>query len=43
MPLTIHGMNTGVIRHNNQFIALALKIKHDKKKENLLFFPLISL
>ncbi|WP_318369687.1 YjeJ family protein [Enterobacter sp.] len=43
MPLTIHGMNTGVIRHNNQFIALALKIKHDKKKENLLFFPLLSL
>ncbi|EHP2972874.1 hypothetical protein KOJ54_004348, partial [Salmonella enterica] len=27
MALTIKGLNTGVIRHNDKFIALALKVK----------------
>ncbi|EBM5880824.1 hypothetical protein D1K32_01965, partial [Salmonella enterica] len=26
MALTIKGLNTGVIRHNDKFIALALKV-----------------
>lgn len=43
MPLNIHGLNAGVIRHNNNFAALALKIKHEGKKESLLFFPLLPL
>lgn len=37
MALTIKGLNTGVIRHNDKFIALALKVKSLRNKETLLF------
>lgn len=43
MPLTIHGLNAGVIRRDNDFVALALKIKHETKDDSLLFFPLLAL
>ena len=43
MPLTIHGLNAGVIRHDNDFVALALKIKHDANNDSLLFLPLLPL
>lgn len=43
MIFTIMGVNTGVIRQNDKFAALALKIKHPKNKQSLLFFPLIAL
>ncbi|MGK9173532.1 YjeJ family protein [Yokenella regensburgei] len=43
MVYTIMGVNTGVIRHNDKFAALALKIKHPKNKQSLLFFPLVAL
>lgn len=37
MALTIKGLNTGVIRHNDKFIALALKVK-SLRIRTLLFF-----
>ncbi|MDI5349386.1 YjeJ family protein, partial [Salmonella enterica subsp. enterica serovar Kentucky] len=37
------GLNTGVIRHNDKFIALALKVKSLRNKETLLFFPVLAL
>ncbi|EBT0458805.1 hypothetical protein HCK46_003523, partial [Salmonella enterica] len=40
---TIKGLNTGVIRHNDKFIALALKVKSLRNKETLLFFPVLAL
>lgn len=43
MPLTIHGLNAGVIRHDNDFVALALKINHAPDNDILLFFPLLPL
>lgn len=43
MPLTIHGLNAGVIRHDNDFAALALKIKHEANNDSLLFVPLLPL
>lgn len=43
MPLTIHGLNAGVIRHDNDFAALALKIKHEANNDSLLFLPLLPL
>lgn len=43
MALTIKGLNTGVIRHNDKFIALALKVKSLRNKETLLFFPVPAL
>lgn len=43
MALAISGVNTGIIRHENNFAALALKIKHPKNKQSLLFFPLVPL
>ncbi|EDW0109421.1 hypothetical protein AYT02_002036 [Salmonella enterica] len=43
MALTIKGLNTGVIRHNDKFIALALKMKSLRNKETLLFFPVLAL
>lgn len=43
MALTIKGLNTGVIRHNDKFIALALKVKSLRNKETLLFFPVLAL
>jgi hypothetical protein len=39
MPLIIKGINTGVIRHDNNFLALALKVKYQRNKEALFFFP----
>lgn len=43
MIFTIMGVNTGVILQNDKFAALALKIKHPKSKQSLLFFPLVAL
>ena len=43
MIFTIMGVNTGVIRQNDKFAALALNIKHPKNKQSLLFFPLVAL
>lgn len=43
MALMIKGLNTGVIRHNDKFIALALKVKSQRNKETLLFFPVLAL
>lgn len=43
MTFTIMGVNTGVIRQNEKFAALALKIKHPKNKQSLIFFPLVAL
>lgn len=39
MPLMIKGINTGVIRHDNNFLALALKVKYQRNKETIFFFP----
>lgn len=38
MAISIKGINTGVIRQKNEFIALALKIKEPRNKEPLFFF-----
>lgn len=38
MVISIKGINTGVIRQNNEFIALALKIKEPRNKTSLFFF-----
>ncbi len=38
MALTIKGLNTGVIRHNDKFIALALKVKSLRKKKHCFSF-----
>lgn len=35
MAISIKGVNTGVIRKSNNFIALALKIKEPRNKESL--------
>lgn len=43
MIFTITGVNTGIIRQNDKFAALALKIAHPKNKQSLLFFPLVAL
>ncbi|SUG44379.1 inner membrane protein [Salmonella enterica subsp. arizonae] len=43
MALTVKALNTGVIRHNDKFIALALKVKSLRNKETLLFFPVLAL
>ena len=37
MAITIKGINTGIIRQKNEFIALALKIKEPRNKESLFF------
>ncbi len=37
MAISIKGVNTGVIRKSNNFIALALKIKEPRNKESLFF------
>lgn len=34
MAISIKGVNTGVIRKSNNFIALALKIKEPRNKKN---------
>lgn len=38
MTISIKGINTGVIRQKNEFIALALKIKEQRNKTSLFFF-----
>lgn len=43
MVSSMMGVNTGVIRQNNNFAVLALKIKHPRNKHTLLFFPLVAL
>ena len=43
MSISIKGINAGVIRQENNFIALALKIKEPRKKESLFFLPAIVL
>ncbi|HEX4500528.1 MAG TPA: YjeJ family protein [Scandinavium sp.] len=42
MSSTISGINTGVIRHGDQFLALALKINHPHEQQ-LLFIPALLL
>lgn len=43
MAISIKGVNTGVIRKSNNFIALALKIKEPRNKESLLFLSVMEL
>jgi hypothetical protein len=43
MAVNIKGINTGVIRQGNAFIALALKIKEQRNKESLIFLPAMVL
>lgn len=43
MAITIKGVNTGVIRKANEFIALALKIKEPRNKESLFFLTALEL
>lgn len=43
MAISIKGVNTGVIRKANEFIALALKIKELRNKESLFFLPALEL
>lgn len=41
--ISIKGVNTGVIRKSNNFIALALKIKEPRNKESLFFMSVMEL
>ena len=43
LSISIKGINAGVIRQENNFIALALKIKEPRNKESLSFLPAIVL
>lgn len=43
MAISIKGINTGVIRQKNEFIALALKIKEPRNKESLFFLSQLGL
>lgn len=43
MVISIKGINTGVIRQKNEFVALALKIKEPRNKESLFFFSPLGL
>ncbi|QYG86309.1 YjeJ family protein [Citrobacter koseri] len=43
MAMSIKGVNTGVIRKANEFIALALKIKEPRNKESLFFLTALEL
>lgn len=43
MAINIKGVNTGVIRQGNVFVALALKIKEQRNKESLFFLPALVL
>lgn len=43
MTISIKGVNTGVIRKSNNFIALALKIKEPRNKESLFFMSVMEL
>ncbi|HHG9066514.1 TPA: YjeJ family protein [Citrobacter freundii] len=43
MAISIKGVNTGVIRQKNEFVALALKIKEPRNKESLFFLSPLGL
>ena len=43
MTISIKGINTGVIRQKNEFIALALKIKEQRNKTSLFFLSPLGL
>ncbi|MDM2746841.1 MULTISPECIES: YjeJ family protein [Citrobacter] len=43
MTISIKGINTGVIRQKNEFVALALKIKEPRNKESLFFLSPLGL
>lgn len=43
MAISIKGINTGVIRQKNEFVALALKIKEQRNKESLFFLSPLGL
>ncbi|HAU5613081.1 TPA: hypothetical protein JD327_003371 [Citrobacter freundii] len=43
MAISIKGINTGVIRQKNEFVALALKIKEQRNKESLFFISPLGL
>lgn len=43
MAISINGVNAGVIRQNNEFITLALKIKEPRNKESLFFLSPLGL
>ena len=43
MTISIKGINTGVIRQKNEFVALALKIKEPRNKESLYFLSPLGL
>ena len=43
MAISIKGINTGVIRKANEFVALALKIKEPRNKESLFFLSALEL
>ena len=43
MAISIKGINTGVIRQKNEFIALALKIKEPRNKTSLFFLSPLGL
>lgn len=43
MAISIKGINTGVIRQKNEFVALALKIKEPRNKESLFFLSPLGL
>ena len=43
MAISIKGINTGVIRQKNEFIALALKIEEPRNKESLFFLSPLGL
>ncbi|NDO83473.1 hypothetical protein CJP72_22790 [Citrobacter sp. NCU1] len=43
MALTLTGINTGVIRHGNQFQALALNLRHEQNETSLIFISALQL
>lgn len=43
MSISIKGINTGVIRQKNEFVALALKIKEPRNKESIFFLSPLGL
>ncbi len=43
MAINIKGINTGVIRQGDTFVALAFKIRQPRNKETTLFFPALVL
>ncbi|ENE9205147.1 hypothetical protein ABOD94_005297 [Citrobacter freundii] len=43
MAISIKGVNAGVIRQKNEFVALALKIKEPRNKESLFFLSPLGL